>query len=150
MAVKKARTPVSEQTQRDVITSELSTSVFKSISRSSSSISAVGSFLNDIFESKPCLEAEGLAQRYQWNVRAQYLESDLLVAKNYTQSQLIHLIISVYNGIPEHFEILRCQSTTTEHDLRRFMKRVLLLPRLYIIVEVNVLSFDLQEVTFHI
>lgn len=114
--------------------------------RRSSSIFVVGLFLNNLFESNQCLEAKGLAQRYNWNGKAKQCDTDILVAKNYDQQKLIHLIVSIYNGIPEHFDILRCHSAISEHDLKTFMQRVLLIPRLYTILEVNCLSFELQEV----
>lgn len=109
----------------------------------SSSIEIVGLFMENLFKSDGSLEKEGLAQRYESNFQA---EHDILVAKQYEQRKLIHLIISIYNGIPEHFDILRCCSTTTKHDVNSFMRRVLLMPRLYLILEVNRLSFELQEV----
>ena len=113
----------------------------------SSSIEIVGYYMKKIFESNYSLETEHLAQRYELPVE---LEQDILIAKQYDQQKLIHLIISIYNGIPEHFDILRCCSTTTEHDLNSFMRRVLLIPRLYLILEVNRLSFELQEVYTHV
>lgn len=115
----------------------------KCATESSSSIEIVGLFMKNLFEYNSSLETEGLAQRYGSNFQA---EHDILVAKQYDQRKLIHLIISIYNGIPEHFDILRCCSTTTKHDLDSFMRRVLLMPRLYVILEVNCLSFELQEV----
>lgn len=113
----------------------------------SSSIENVGLFLEKIFESNCSLETERLAKRYELHFQ---LEHDILIAKQYDQQKLIHLIISIYNGIPEHFDILRCCSTTTEHDLNSFMRRVLLVPRIYLILEVNRLSFELQEVRTYV
>lgn len=115
----------------------------KPSTETSSSIEIVGIFMKNIFESNYFLETEQLAQRYELPFQ---LEHDILIAKQYDQQKLIHLIISIYNGIPEHFDILRCCSATTEHDLNSFMRRVLLIPRLYVILEVNRLSFELQEV----
>lgn len=111
----------------------------------SSSIYVIGSFLKELFLSDNSLE-EHLAQRYDRNIKC---DMDIIVAKGCSQKQLIHLLVSIYNGIPEYFDILRCHSATTVQDLRAFMDRVILIPRLYVIVEVNLLSFELQEVNVY-
>lgn len=68
--------------------------------------------------------------------------------QGFSQSQLIRLIISVYGGVPEPFEVLHCQPTTTEEELRLFLspKRATKRPFQYLILEVNKLSYQLQEV----
>jgi len=67
----------------------------------------------------------------------------------YSQAQLICLIISIYNGVPEAFEIFRCHPSSTEEELRVFLKRVAEHPLQYLILEVNRLPFKLQEVRLY-
>ena len=64
----------------------------------------------------------------------------------YSQAQLIRLIIFIYNGVPEAFEIFRCHPSTTEEELRVFLKQVAKHPLQYLILNVNNLPFKLQEV----
>lgn len=68
--------------------------------------------------------------------------------QGFSQSQLIRLIISVYGGVPEPFEVLHCRSSTTEEELRLFLspKRATKRPFQYLLLEVNKLSYQLQEV----
>lgn len=67
----------------------------------------------------------------------------------FSQNQLVRLIISIYGGIPEPFEVFHCQQTTTEEELRLFLnpKRPTRHPFQYLILEVNNLQYQLQEVS---
>ena len=67
-------------------------------------------------------------------------------AIGYCQSLLIRLIVGIYGGLPEAFEVLHCNPTTTEQELKLFMKRITLHPRQYVILEVNRLPYNIQEV----
>ena len=107
----------------------------------------VGSFLDRLFDQKKlsqsllprrCLKTQPYLNSHLSNV--------LHSAIGYSQSMLIGLIITIYKGSPEAFEILHCKSTTTEQDLKLFIKRMLRHPRQYLILEVNKLPFQLQEV----
>ena len=64
----------------------------------------------------------------------------------YTQAQLICLIVSIYNGVPKSFEVFRCQPSSTKEELSLFLKRVAKHPLQYLVLEVNRLTFELQEV----
>ena len=64
----------------------------------------------------------------------------------YSQLQLICLIVSIYNGVPEAFEVFHCHPSSTEEEIRLFLKRVAKHPLQYLILEVNLLPFRLQEV----
>ena len=67
-------------------------------------------------------------------------------ALNFTQGELIGLVLRIYGGPPEPFELLHCNHFTTEDDVKLFMKRVYQHPRQYLVLEVNHLPFQLQEV----
>lgn len=68
--------------------------------------------------------------------------------QGFTQSQLLRLIISIYGGVPEVFEVFHCRQNTTEEDLKLFLnpKRATKRPFQYLILEVNRLPYQLQEV----
>ena len=70
----------------------------------------------------------------------------LHIAPDFTHSDLVGLVLRIYGGPPEPFEILHCKSSTTEEDVKLFMKRVHRHPRQYLVLEVNHLPFQLQEV----
>ena len=78
-------------------------------------------------------------------------QSVLYVCTGCTQSQLISLIVSIYGGAPEVYEILHCQPSTSKKELERFIspsrhalhKKT---PSTYLLLEVNLLPSDLQEV----
>ncbi len=60
----------------------------------------------------------------------------------------MRLIISIYGGVPEAFEVFHCRATTTEEELRLFLspQRATKRPFQYLILEVNRLPYPLQEV----
>ena len=66
----------------------------------------------------------------------------------YSQAQLICLIVSLYDGAPEVFEVFRCHPMSTEEELSLFLNRVAKHSLHYLILEVNQLPFKLQEVWF--
>ena len=68
-------------------------------------------------------------------------------APGYDHSQLVRLILGIYGGPPEPFQVLHCRSSTTEQELKLFVKRVSQhTDQQYLILEVNHLSYQLQEV----
>ena len=71
-------------------------------------------------------------------------------APKYRQSQLVWLIISIYSGVPESFEVFHCRPTSTEEELSLFLERVAKQPLRYLVLEVNKLPFRLQEVNNNI
>ena len=102
----------------------------------------VGSFLDH-----QCLfDHAKLPIRYKKYASLSQSINVLYNAAGYNHSQLVSLILEIYDGLPEAFEFLRCKLTTTEQELRLFMKRAIRHPRLYLVVEVNHLPYQLQEV----
>ena len=113
----------------------------------------VGAFLSALYENfelsthsltlKRC-RTPSMASKALSNQSTHILHS----CQGFSQSQLIRLIISVYGGVPEPFEVLHCQPSTTEEELRLFLspKRVTKTPFQYLILEVNKLPYQLQEV----
>ncbi len=120
---------------------------------------AVGLFLQHLFDNgevelRECL----LPHRYNPKLSIQSSSSSgmpkldelphvLHKAPGYNQNQLIRLIVEIYGGPPEAFEVLHCRPTTSEQDLKLFIKRISKHPsRMYLILEVNSLPYQLQEV----
>lgn len=64
-----------------------------------------------------------------------------------SNAELIQLIFTIYDGIPEPFEVFYCQNLPTQNELDLFLERALRFPRQYIMLEVNKLPYHLQEVS---
>ncbi len=120
-----------------------------------SPMDTVGSFLNTLFSiSTPSFRLPS-RDRVEQIRRANSVNADqvdvavhtLHSAPGYTHSQLVRLVLGIYGGPPEAVDVFHCQLTTTESELRLFMKRVTQhLGRSYLILEVNLLPYHLQEV----
>ena len=65
----------------------------------------------------------------------------------FTQNELIPMILSIFDGVPEPFQIFRCQSSSTQEELDLFLQRAAKFPITHLILEVNKLPFQLQEVS---
>lgn len=65
---------------------------------------------------------------------------------SYSQAELIQIIVSIYDGVPESFEVFRCRPSSTEEELSLFLKRVAKHPLQFLLLNVNHLPFKLQEV----
>ena len=109
----------------------------------------MGEFLEVVFNNhtlpKRC--GKGLSKphsvsQYSFSEPAQLLHC----FPGYSQAQLIRLIVSIYDGVPETFEVFRCHPSSTKEELSLFLKQVSKHPLQYLILEVNRLSFKLQEV----
>ena len=92
-----------------------------------------------------------LAQRYSYttpSVASREGFSTLHIGLEFSQTQLVLLILQMYNGLPEAFEVLHCTPHTTEQDIQLFMRRIKITEysRRYLVLEVDVLPFHLQEV----
>jgi len=68
------------------------------------------------------------------------------IGTEYNQNQLVRLILKIFQGVPAPYSILRCCFSTNEEDLKLFMKRTQAFPGHYLILNVNQLSYRLQEV----
>ena len=113
----------------------------------------VGGFLKNLFEEHL------LPHRCQVTspLRPRSITASLSVAQefvqllhfcpNYTQDRLIRVIVGLYDGVPESFEVFHCRPTTTEEELNLFLKRASKYPLQYLILEVNKLPYKLQEVS---
>lgn len=70
----------------------------------------------------------------------------LHIGPNYNQLQLTKMVVGIYNGLPQPFEVLRCHHDTSEEEINLFMERAIRHPRQYLVLQVNNLPFQLQEV----
>ena len=68
------------------------------------------------------------------------------LAYGFNLDQLLKLILQIYDGFPESYEMLRCTKKTTKGDVELFMKRIQQFPyRQFTFVQVEELSIELQE-----
>ena len=66
---------------------------------------------------------------------------------NYNPSQIIRMIIDIYQGVPEGFAVFHCRSTTSAEELTLFIERMRHYHLPYLVLQVNQLPFKLQEVS---
>jgi len=124
-----------------------------------SPMEVVGSFLRNMFQTFNRKSPHSLPKRYRDDLsqvsssqttplspQCKEFVNVLHIAHDFTHSELVGLVLKIYSGPPEPFEILHCKSSTTEEDVKLFMKRVHRHPRRYLVLEVNHLPFQLQEV----
>ena len=111
----------------------------------------VGAFLSALFENSD-LSTNSLKRRRTTSsiTRSMSQQSTHILhsCQYFTPGQLSRMIISVFGGVPEPFEVFHCRPTATEEELRLFLnpKRATKHPFQYLILEVNKLPYQLQEV----
>ena len=110
----------------------------------------VGAFLSSLFKNFELSSHSLKRRRPSVPSRTNPSQSTHILhsCKGYSQGQLLRLIISIYGGVPEAFEVFHCRATTTEEELRLFLnpRRATKRPFQYLILEVNRLPYQLQEV----
>ena len=113
----------------------------------------VGSFLHHLFSLEdakhwllPICSSSRYSETIQSSASSSQLVSVLHCATDYTQSMLIRLVLEIYSGPPEAFEIFHCKPETSEQEVKLFMKRMSHYPRQYLILEINRLPYQRQEV----
>ena len=74
----------------------------------------------------------------------------LHVCPGFTQKDLISLILNIFGGLPEPFQVFRCQPSSTQGEIDLFLKRALKFAVQHLFLEVNKLPFHLQEVSTHL
>ena len=128
-----------------------------------SPMKVVGDFVNNLFQVFNRESPPSLPKRYkdelsqfsssktvQISSQPEYKFVNVLhSALGFTQGELVGLVLRIYGGPPEPFELLHCNCSTTENEIRLFMKRVHQHPRCYLVIEVNHLPFQLQEVSIY-
>eukprot|EP00117_Sycon_ciliatum_P002930 scpid215/ scgid3933/ E3 ubiquitin-protein ligase RNF213 len=63
-----------------------------------------------------------------------------------TPAEMLRLLLSIFMAIPHSFQVLRCQSSTTEEQLSLFLRKAFLYTDgTFVLFEVNKLSSALQE-----
>lgn len=109
-------------------------------------IDAVGAFLTEL-ENSRTLQSCGLPSLA---LTTSEMRRPLLLhyASNFSHFDLIRLIIRIYEGLPQPYEILHCNHQTSEEEISLFMKRALKYPRQYMMLEVDKLTYRIQEVSY--
>ena len=116
----------------------------------SNSMHAVGQFLEVLFHNHSLHKRQETGVDRSRSVTRLSISLDtsqlLHFCPGYNQEQLIRLMVSICDGIPEAFEVFQCRPTSTEEELSLFLKKAAKHPRQYLMMEVNRLPFKLQEV----
>jgi hypothetical protein len=108
----------------------------------------VGGFLKNVLESEMLPRRSITVDDDNFTAKQQGMCGTVQLlhhAPNYRQSQLVRLIVSIYNGVPESFEVFHCRSSSTKEQLCLFLDRINKHPLKYLVLEVNMLPFRLQE-----
>ncbi len=112
---------------------------------------AVGLFLQHLFDNGEVELPKCRSSSSSGMPELDELPHVLHKAPGYNQNQLIRLIVEIYGGPPEAFEVLHCRPTTSEQELKLFIKRISKHPsRKYVILEVNSMPYQLQEVHMYV
>ena len=109
---------------------------------------AVGKFL------KYLLKDHELPQKYSVQDTGISFFQPRYFCPDYSQMDIFCLMLGIFSDIPEAYQFMRCKSTTTLQQLERFLQRVKLNKVKkykcdYLLMEVNKLSFKLQEVSLY-
>ena len=136
----------------------MQTAMWKPVGNNLAPLNVVGSFLSSLLQVFNRETSHSLPMRYTDDF-SQLSSSQTIPfspppekkfvlhsALNFTQGELVELVLRIYGGPPEPFELLHCNSFTTEEEVKLFMKRVYQHPRQYLVLEFNHLPFQLQEV----
>ena len=109
---------------------------------------AVGKYLNNILGEKK-LSSYVLPTRH----KSYYLESlqvggILHIAIDFTQSDVIKLMLTICGSLPESYDVLYCGPDTTAQDLELFTDRCCAFgkDREFYFLEINKLLYEQQEV----
>ena len=109
----------------------------------------VGQFLNNLLQDhtlpRRCLVEAGETPGLSLHVAPRFTQP-LYSCPTFTQIDFICLILNICSGIPEAYQVLRCQETTMEEELNLFLKRAERHPSQYFMLNVNKLPYKLQEV----
>ena len=111
-------------------------------------VQRVGTFLKRLVDDKDLFTRLYPARRRQMtSERSKWRKSHVVhLAYGFNLDQLLKLILQIYRGFPESYEILRCTKKTTKGDVELFMKRLQQFPyRQFTFVQVEELSIELQE-----
>ena len=67
-------------------------------------------------------------------------------AHKFSPDQVFRLLLQIYQGLPESFEVMRCTSITSREELDLFLQRAVVFQyRTFVMVNVDRLSTNLQE-----
>lgn len=110
----------------------------------------VGQFLNILFRDhtlpRRCSVKDSLSLPRHLRSVTSHFSQPLYSCPTYSQMDFLRLILNIFSGVPEAYQVLRCQASTTEEELSLFLKRVGQHHSHYLMLDVNKLPFKLQEV----
>ena len=110
----------------------------------------VGSFLHQLFVDHD-MSRFALQPRHPYRQLQRTLSSQsstvLHSCHGLSRVQLMSLLINCYNGVPDSFQLFRCQPSTSEDELMLFLNRAVQYSFQYMVVGVEQLAYQLQEVS---
>ena len=84
---------------------------------------------------------------YSYRVSQSIENQPLYLCASLSKKEIVCLIIGIFDGIPEPYRVLRCQSTTTENEVTMFWNRSNHLKADYLVLNFNKLPLTIQEVS---
>lgn len=110
----------------------------------------VGQFLDALFQDhvlpRRCSVKDSMSLPRHLRSITSHFAQPLYSCPTYSQMDFLCLILNLFSGVPEAYQVLRCQPSTTEEELSLFLKRVGHHHSHYLMLGVNRLPFKLQEV----
>lgn len=119
----------------------------KNYSTEVSPMLVVGQFLNDLLLNHTLPQSVYPPGRNSSS--SDDFSQPLYSCPHYTQKDFLCLILRIFSGVPESYQVLRCQASTTEEELSIFLKRAENCHGQYLMLNINTLPFKLQEVSFN-
>ena len=105
----------------------------------------VGQFLNILLKEHSIFSPD-LMSMPRHHVSSTICNQPLYFCSSYSNANCLRFILEIFSKIPEAYQVLRCQTTTSEEELELFLKRALTQPNYYLLLDINKLPFKLQEV----
>ncbi len=106
----------------------------------------VGQFLDALLHDYVLAESPFFTSPTLHDVIAQ----PLYFCPEYSQVDFLCFTLTIFSGVlPEAYQVLRCKATTTEEELGLFLKRADHSLTHYLMLNVNMLPFKLQEVRIY-
>ena len=110
----------------------------------------VGHFLDDLLMDytlplKHLMMASRISSHHPQSIIDQYSQP-LYYSPANSQLDFACLVLKVLSSVPQSYQVMRCQETTTSEELDLFLKRVETHHMHYFMLGINKLPFELQEV----
>lgn len=107
----------------------------------------VGQFLDCLLKGHTLPQkTKGIISSHHLQSVSNHFSQPLYYSPSSSQINFVCLILKVLSGVPESYQIMRCQASTTAEELNLFLRRVETHRMQYLMLCINKLPFELQEV----